>query len=230
MQVRAVKTRVFRESEDLDAFVARYVPKLKNGSVLVVTSKIVALAEGRTAHPKEKERLIKKESAWALPTKYGKITLKDGILMWNAGIDTSNANGKIVLLPEDSFRAAASLRTALKKHYKIQKLGILITDSRIMPLRAGVVGLALGYAGFKGIKDYRGKKDIFGERYQVTRTDIADSLATAAVLLMGEGSEQQPLAVITGAPVEFVERVNKNELLIPLRDDMYAPLFNRKAK
>ena len=228
MHVRAIKTRIFKEGEDLAAFITHAVPKLKNGSILVVTSKIVALAEGRTADPKDKEKLIREESEWALQAKHGKITLKDGVLMWNAGIDTSNANGKIVLLPGNSFKAAAKLRAQLKKHYHVKKLGILITDSRIMPLRAGVVGIALGYAGFRGLRDYRGKKDIFGEKYQVTRTDIADSLATAAVLEMGEGSERQPLVVVTDAPVEFTDRVNKKELLIPFKDDMYSALFRRK--
>ena len=97
-----------------------------------------------------------------------------------------------------------------------------------MPLRAGVVGVALGYAGFKGLRDYRGKKDISGRKLKFTQTDVADSLATAAVLAMGEGSERQPLAVITNAPVVFTDRVNKKELLIPLKDDMYAPLFRRR--
>jgi coenzyme F420-0:L-glutamate ligase len=229
MNIRAVKTGIFKEGEDLLSFVAKYIPKLKDGSVLVVTSKIVALAEGRTAPLADKEKLIRSESEWALRTKYGKVTLKDGILMWNAGIDTSNADGKLVLLPTNSFTAAQKLRSGLLQTYKTRKLGIVVSDSRIMPLRAGVVGIALGYAGFKGIYDYRGKKDIFGDVYQVTRTDIADALATAAVLMMGEGNERQPLAVIENAPVEFVERVDRKELLVPMKDDMYYPLFKRRT-
>ena len=228
MHVRAVKTRVFKEADDLAEFIVRAIPKLKNGSVLAVTSKIVALAECRTADPKDKEKLIKKESTWQLQAKWGKITLKDGILMWNAGIDTSNAAGKIVLLPKDSFKAAARICAQLKKHYRIKNLGILITDSRIMPLRAGVVGIALGYAGFKGLKDYRGKKDLFGEKYQVTRTDIADSLATAAVLEMGEGNEQTPIAVIEDVEdIAFndVDYTQENPLIMDKERDIYAPLI-----
>jgi coenzyme F420-0:L-glutamate ligase len=228
VNIQAIKTRVFTEREDLVTFIRTHIPKLKEGSVLVVTSKIVALAEGRTAKAADKDRLIKEESEWSLRTKLGKVTLKDGILMWNAGIDSSNAKSGIILLPKDSFKAAAKIRKELLKLYKIKKLGVVITDSRIMPLRAGVVGIALGYAGFKGVKDYRGKKDIFGDVYRVTRTDIADSLATAAVLLMGEGSERQPLAIIENAPVVFTGRVDRKELLIPFKDDMYAPLWRKK--
>jgi F420-0:gamma-glutamyl ligase len=112
-------------------------------------------------------------------------------------------------------------------HYRIAKLGILITDSRVAPLRAGVCGIALGYAGFSGVRDYRGTSDIFGRPLKITQTNVADSLATAATLEMGEGKEQQPLAVIEGAPVEFRENVNKDELRIDIEDDMYGPLFER---
>ena len=92
-------------------------------------------------------------------------------------------------------------------------------------MRAGVTGLALGYAGFRGAKDYRGKKDIFGRTLKVTMTDVADSLATSATLVMGEGAERQPLCIIEDAPVEFVGRVDRREVLIPAKDDMYASLF-----
>lgn len=228
MKVRPVKTRVFKEGEDLVSFIVRHLPRLRDGAILVVTSKIVALSEGRTAMPADKERVIRAESEWVMKAKYGMLTLKDGLFLWNAGVDSSNAGGKIILLPKDSFESAAQLRRALKKRYKIKRLGIIITDSRIMPLRAGVVALALGYAGFKGVRDYRGKKDIFGDTYHVTRTDVADSLATAAVLTMGEGSERMPLAIIENAPVEYVERVDRRELRIALKDDMYGPLFKKR--
>lgn len=225
MKVTPVRTRVFKKDEDLFSFVTQYIPTLQEGSVVVVTSKIVALAEGRTAPLSHKARLIESESEWSMQAKYGKLTLKDGMLLWNAGIDTSNVGGGIVLLPKDSFKAAAALRKQLKIHYRVKRLGVLITDSRIMPLRSGVVGIALGYAGFKGLYDYRGKKDIFGDTYHVTRTDHADSLATAAVLVMGEGSEQQPLCIIEDAPIVYAERIDKKELVIPMADDMYRPLF-----
>lgn len=229
MNVRPIKTRIFEEREDLLAFIREHIPKLKNGSLLVVTSKIVALSEGRTAKASDQKRLIKEESEWSLKTKLGNVTLKDGILMWNAGIDSSNAKSGIILLPKDSFDAAAKIRKELLNLYKIKKLGVVITDSRIMPLRAGVVGIALGYAGFKGIKDYRGKKDIFGRKLAYTQTDIADSIATAAILTMGEGAERLPLCVVEEAPVEFTNRTNRTnrtELLVAVRDDMYKPLFS----
>ena len=230
MQIQSIKTRVFNEGEDLISFILKYVKKIPEGSVLVITSKIVALSEGRVVlykNEKQKGELIKKESSFALKTKLTWLTIKDGMVMASAGIDESNAKGKLILLPKDSFKSADKIRKELKKKFKVKHLGVLITDSRIFPLRAGIVGVSLGYAGFKGVRNYIGKKDIFKRVLKMSRTDIADSLATSAVLCMGEGSEQQPLALITNAPVEFIEKINKKELLIEPKDDLYLPLFHK---
>ena len=230
MQITPIKTRVFRESEDLIVFILKYVKNLRENSVLVVTSKIIALSEGRITEYKnqtEKIRLIKKESEFSIKTKYTWLTIKDGMVMASAGIDESNANGKIILLPKDSFNSAEILRKKLKKKFGLKNLGVLITDSRLMPLRAGVVGVALGYSGFCGIKNYIGKKDIFGRKLKMSKTDIADSLATSAVLCMGEGKEQQPLALIMDAPIIFTNKTNKKELLINPREDIYKPIFDK---
>ncbi len=227
MKTKAVHTRLFQEKESLEQFIYEHISRLKDGSVLVVTSKIVALSEGRTAAPEDKVKIIKRESEWAVPTKYVWLTIKDGMFMAAAGIDESNARGKLILLPKDSFRAAARLRTTLLKHYKIKRLGVLITDSRVLPLRVGVVGVALGYAGFSGVKDYRGSSDLFGRKLKITRVDVADSLATSAVLLMGEGNERKPLAIIENAPVEFRDHVNSQELIIPVADDLYVPFLGK---
>jgi coenzyme F420-0:L-glutamate ligase len=233
MLIRAIKTRVFKEGEALAPFIEGYIKKLEEGSVLVVTSKIVSLAERRVKEIENshtRERLIKAESQWAMQTKYTWLTIKDNTVMSSAGIDESNANGKIILLPRDSFKAAEEVREKLKQHYKIKNLGVIITDSRLLPLRAGIVGVALGYAGFAGVRDYRGTPDIFGRTLKLSRTDIADSLATAAVVLMGEGAEQQPLAVITGAPIMFKNKINRDELFIDPKDDIYQPLFENIKK
>ena len=238
MNIKAIKTRIFRENEDLLSFILKNIKKIpkKNleSSVLVVTSKIVALSEGRAVEyksEKQKIALIKKESEFALKTKLTWLTIKDGMVMSSAGIDESNAKGKLVLLPKDSFKSADIIRKKLKKIFKIKNLGVLITDSRIFPLRAGIVGVALGYAGFKGIKNYIGEKDIFGRTLKMSKTDVADSLATSAVFCMGEGKEQQPLAIIKNAPVDFTEIINKKELHINPKDDMFYPLLkNVNAK
>jgi len=228
MQVKTIKTRIFRENENLLKFILQYVKKIPENSVLVITSKIVALSEGRVVECKDKNqkiKLIKEESDFAIKTKYTWLTIKDGMVMANAGVDESNADGKIILLPKNSFRSADLIRKKLKKIFKLKKFGVLITDSRVFPLRAGIVGVALGYAGFKGVRDYRNTPDIFGRILKMSRTDVADSLATFAVLCMGEGKEQQPLALISNAPVVFTEKIDKKELLIDPREDLYLPIF-----
>jgi coenzyme F420-0:L-glutamate ligase len=233
MIIRPIKTRVFREGGDLLAFITDYFKKLPEKSVVVVTSKIIALAEKRTAvveNVKTKEKLIRAESELAIPTKYVWLTIKDGMVMASAGIDESNANGKLILLPRDSFKTARDLRNTLRQRYGVSHLGVLITDSRTVPLRAGVTGVAVGYAGFRGIKNYRGTPDIFGRKFKFSRTNIADGLAAAAVLVMGEGDEQQPLAIIEEAPMEFCDRVKRAELRIDIKEDMYRPLFSKLPK
>lgn len=226
MQVQAIKTRIFKEGEDLGPCIEAHMPTLGEGSVVVIASKIVALAENRTAPASEKERLIKDESTWAkqiLPKWW--LTARQGVAIVNAGIDESNSAGKLILLPEDCFASATRIRRALMAHFDISKCGVVITDSRVAPLRAGVTGVALGYAGFRGVRDYRGMPDIFGKAMEVTQTNVADSLATAATLVMGEGSEQQPLAIIIDAPVEFIDTVDAQEVLIDPKEDIYRDLF-----
>lgn len=212
MNIKPIHTRIFKEREKLTRFVHTYIKKITENSVLVVASKIVALSEGRLAkktHFSSKVRL----------------TITDGMMMANAGTDESNAMGKIILLPTDSYRSAERLRKALKKIYKIKNFGVIISDSHIAPLRAGVTAHALGYAGIKGIRDYRGTKDLYGRVMKISRTNVVDSLATAAALTMGEGRESQPLALITDAPVQFVNKINKKEVSIKLQEDLYWPLL-----
>ncbi len=228
MIVKAITTRIFKEGENIFGFITHNIQKIKNGSILIITSKIIALSEKRTAvieNSKTKEKLIKKESEWAKKTKYCWLTVKDNMVMASAGIDASNGNGKLILLPKDSFKTAHFLRRQLKRFYKINNLGIIVTDSRSLPLRAGVTGIALGYSGFTGIRDYRGKPDIFGRKFHFSRTNIVDGLATAAVLCMGEGDERRPLCVIDEAPVVFTKKTNRKELYIDIKNDMYKPFF-----
>ncbi|OGI65463.1 hypothetical protein A3A95_02630 [Candidatus Nomurabacteria bacterium RIFCSPLOWO2_01_FULL_39_18] len=230
MEIKTARTSIFRENENLPEFIFKHIKKIPDKSILVVTSKIVALSEGRTVvHRNEKQKiaLIKQESTLAIKTKNTWFTIKDGMVMAASGIDESNGNGKLMLLPKDSFKSAEFLRKKLAQKFRLKNLGVLITDSGFLPFRMGAIGLALGYAGFKGVRNYIGRKDIFGRILRFSRTDVADSLATAAVLSTGEGDERTPLAIITGAPVVFTNKINKKELRIKASKDIYAPLFNK---
>lgn len=230
MKIEPIKTTIFKEGDDLIKFIIKYIPKAKEGDIIVVTSKIVALAEGGVvAYSDEKsvEKIIRKASDFAFKTKHVWLTIKDGMVLANAGIDKSNANGKIILLPKDSFLSAKKIHNSLVKYFKIKKLGVIISDSRTLPFRAGVVGISVGHFGFKALRNYIGKKDLFGRTLKFSRTDIVDSLATSAVFLMGEGDECQPLALTKDAPVIFTNKLNRKELYIDPKEDMYQPLFKK---
>ncbi len=230
MVIKTIKTAIFQPRENLLNFINHYIFNLIEGDVLVVTSKIVALAEGRLrkiTNLADKEKIIRAESQFSLKTKWAHLTIKDNLVMANAGIDESNGQGQIILLPKNSFKTASKIRNFFKKKYQLKNLGVIITDSQTIPLRLGVIGVALGYAGFKGLKDYCQTVDIFNRPFHFSRVDVSDSLATAAVFCMGEGNERQPLAIISGAVLTYTNRVNINELKIDIRDDMYGPLFKK---
>lgn len=227
MKLTAIHTDLFVQNGNLPEFVTCFIPQAQEKTVLAVSSKIMALWKGSTVAYEsavQKEVLIRQHSQAALKTPLAWLTIKDGMVMTNAGIDESNADGKLVLLP-DCYACAEELCGALKQRWGISQLGIVVTDSMILPLRAGVVAAAVGYAGFKGVKDLRGKPDLFGKTLKTTLVDVADSLATAAALVMGEAAEQCPLCVIEDAPVIFTAQTDRKEIKYPVEDDLYAPLF-----
>jgi F420-0:gamma-glutamyl ligase len=239
MKVQAIKTRKFLPpGDDLwDLFSA--INNLEENSVVAVTSKVVAIGEGRSVPMKdiEKDELIAKESDKYLPRKifrneWTMYTIKNNLLVAAAGIDESNADGFYILWPENPDLSAKKIWEFLREKFKLKNLGVIITDSRVTPLRRGVLGMAISYFGFKPLKDYRGTKDLFGRKFEMETTDIPDSLASAAVLEMGEGAEQQPLAVITDIPyIEFIRekyipKDADSSFEIPEEEDLFYPFLS----
>ncbi len=159
------------------------------------------------------------------------LTIKDNTLMANAGIDRSNAPaGHVVLLPSNPTKIAWQIKTELESKTG-HELGVIIADSRTQPLRLGTVGLAVAVAGIEPIKDFRGHPDLFGRPLRITRSAIADNLASAAQLLLGEADEQVPLVIIRGAPVEFTKKkIRPEKLTISRHECMYMAIFEKYAK
>jgi dihydrofolate synthase / folylpolyglutamate synthase len=236
MRVQPIKTHPIAPSErDLLAIVDRYVSELPERSVLAITSKIVAICEGRvramddvdkrTLIAEEAERYLAPDPRWGVS-----LTIKHDMLIATAGIDESNADGHYVLWPSDAQRSADVLREHLTHRFGRQALGVVITDSRTTPLRLGVTGVALAHSGFRALNDYVGQRDLFGRALRMTKVNVMDALATSAVLVMGEGSESTPMAVLEELPfVTFQPRppsaAELQELRIALEDDLYAPLL-----
>lgn len=150
------------------------------------------------------------------------LTINDGMIAPNAGIDKSNCpQGKIVLYPKNSFRTANELRKKFLKKYGI-KIGIIISDSRLMPTRIGCTGIAVGVSGFNPVDDERGRRDLYGKKLRVTFKATADSLATMAVFMMGESNESIPVVVIRGANVRKTERkLSMKDMTVNPRIDIY---------
>jgi coenzyme F420-0:L-glutamate ligase/coenzyme F420-1:gamma-L-glutamate ligase len=152
------------------------------------------------------------------------LTLKDGTLTANAGIDLKNCPpGTAVLWPRNSDTSASKLRRFLQRSFSV-RLGVVIVDSRVTPLRLGTVGLAIGVSGLSCVRDYRGVRDLHGRKIRITRVNIADDLAASAHLLMGEAAERIGIVVVRNAPVALRNlnssrgaRVNVSKCLIANR-------------
>ena len=126
MIIAPLRTSVFQEGDDLAAFIKKYIKRLPNRSIIAITSKIVALAEHRVAvakTAKEKEQLIRAESDYALRTRFGWLTIKNGTPLMSAGIDKSDTQHKYILLPKNSFETARALRAKLRRAYRVKELG-----------------------------------------------------------------------------------------------------------
>jgi len=237
MRIFSIKTHKIRPFEsNLLEILDRYLVDFKEGSILAVTSKIVSICEGRVVRTKDadKHELIKKEAEYFLPPEENKynitLTVKGNLLVPTAGIDESNGQDYYILWPEDPQAAANRVRKYLCRRFSVKKAGVIITDSKTTPLRWGTSGASIAHSGFSALNNYIGKPDIFGRKLLVTKANVADALAVSAVLLMGEGNEQTPLAVIEDVP--FVKFQARNPLKkelesfhIDMEDDLYAPLL-----
>lgn len=238
MKIQAIKTeKVLPQSTTLVALLDRSLKKMPERSLLVITSKIVALCEGRTI-PKQKisEDILQQEAEYYLPAAVSRyqvpLTIVDHTFIARAGIDASNTSGAYSLLPKNSYATAKKIRTYLMKRFGRKELGVIIVDSHSLPLRRGVMGVAIGWSGFVGLKAYSNTPDIFGHHF-TTHANQVDALATAASLVMGEGDEQTPLALITEMNNLTFKQTSPTQTELaffkpPLKDDLYAPLFDFK--
>ena len=133
------------------------------------------------------------------------LTHKDGIISPNAGLDRSNIpNGKVVLFPENPYEMAAEIRQEIQKRLNVD-VGVILTDSWLMPGRLGTTGVALSTAGFQPVQDERGKPDLFGNPMQVTQRGMADTICAAAQMVMGETAEATPIAIARNTGVELTD-------------------------
>jgi coenzyme F420-0:L-glutamate ligase/coenzyme F420-1:gamma-L-glutamate ligase len=147
-----------------------------------------------------------------------------GHVMANAGVDQSNvpdSGSRVLLLPEDPDGSAAALRAALSRSLEPAP-AVVITDTFGRPWRQGVGGVAIGASGIVALLDRRGEKDRFGRELQVTQVAVADGIAAAATLVMGEGAEGRPVVLARGLPSMWRrESARAADLLRPLAEDLF---------
>lgn len=195
------------EGDDLAALIAGAAEWLRDGDVLVVTSKIVSKAEGRLVDvpadgPErlaERDRVLAGETARVVATRGATriVQTHHGFVMASAGIDASNVDKtRLVLLPVDPDASARALRAALRDRYGLD-VAVIVSDTMGRPWRNGLTDVALGVAGMPAIRDHRGEVDPYGNELHLTQMAVVDELAGAGELIKGK-CDQVPVAVVRG--------------------------------
>jgi coenzyme F420-0:L-glutamate ligase / coenzyme F420-1:gamma-L-glutamate ligase len=245
IKLLSVKTKLLFRRFDLAKVVSNALDQsgitLRNGDILIVSSKFAAVSEGRVVslsgvipgrRAKDLAALYNVEASLAqlvlnesrevvggIPGYLLAVT-RQGILATNAGIDRSNSRrGFVVLYPRNPAETARALRAKLLKislrranHPEaIKDLGVILSDSRVTPMRLGSVGIAIGASGLRQTLDDRGSTDLFGNKLKVTLRAVGDQLATAAQLLMGESDKLTPIVLVRGFKDVFRKPRNRFE-------------------
>ncbi|MGC9209051.1 MAG: coenzyme F420-0:L-glutamate ligase [Nitrososphaeria archaeon] len=256
LKVELFSCRMKRASRRFDivsavaVFYRRIGRRPKDGDILVISGKYVAISEGRIYRldrvvPSEEAielaranggdpriaELVLRESEFVAPSFAGIFMASiRGILQPNAGIDKSNIReGYVVLYPQDPNGSARRVRLGILDMYGA-RVGVVISDSRIYPTRKGTTGIAIGYSGIIPLIDERGSVDLFGKKLKVTRRAIADQLATMAQPLMGEAGESRPIVLIRGLGDLVVEEDVEVDLSVSYNEDIYFEAIKNYLK
>lgn len=239
---------IVQPGDDLPALICAGLRRadltLQNGDLLVIAQKIVSKAEGRFV---DLRQVVPTPAALDLAAKTGKdprhVTLilqeANEVVRWhpsgvivvehrlgfvsaNAGIDHSNVSddpNMLLLLPKDPDASAAGIRAALEATTGA-RLAVIINDSHGRAWRNGTVGVAIGVSGLQPLQDLRGQPDLFDNTLQVTTIGVADELASAASLLMGQAREGRPIIHVRGFPYPLAEG-RLTDLLRPKSRDLF---------
>ncbi|RMF32198.1 MAG: coenzyme F420-0:L-glutamate ligase [Candidatus Nitrosothermus koennekii] len=224
MKVIPLKLEIeFKEGMDIAKIITDFYD-LNDKDIIVIAHKIVSKAEGRIV---SLDSIKPSQKALELAKKHDKdpkvvevileeakdiVRERDGIIITetrhgficaNSGVDRSNVKDGLVLLPLDPDRSAYNIRKRIKELTN-KEVAVIISDTFGRPFREGQVNIAIGVSGINPLKDYKGKKDIYGYELRVTNIAIADELASAAELVMNK-SDKTPIAIIRGYDYEIAD-------------------------
>jgi len=241
---------LIKSGDDIAKIIVRIAQKnglkIEDGDIIAVVQKIFSKAEKRVIRlkdvvsSKEAEEIAKitekspkfvelvlKETKRVIKSSREVLLVEDkrGLICINAGIDKSNVEGRgnFALLPENPDKSAERCRMGIKK-LTGKDVAIVICDTYSRPFRRGQVNFAIGVAGINPFKDYRGKKDLFGQILKVKNVAVIDEIAAAAELLMGQAKEARPVVIFKGLNevVEFCQKCSINELQISSEEDLFT--------
>jgi F420-0:gamma-glutamyl ligase len=236
MEVTPIKTRTLSSPQDdlLEAIRASALAP-RDGDCIAITSKVVSIWQGRCVpidptDTEQRDNLAKQEATLYVDRTHTRstnlFTITNNTLINKAGIDASNSNGHYILLPEKPHEVAERLLAWCKETYNVATLYVVITDSVSVPLRRGVVGRAIAWAGFDPLVSHH-YRDLCGKQY-AGHTNLADALAAAAVLVMGETNACTPLALIRNAPHLSPETAHHEPPYeVSMQEDFFAPFLTR---
>jgi len=251
LRVVPLRTGLLEVGDDLPERIGAAVGEagetLAPGDVLVVASKAVAIWEGRVVDldgvdvsPLAEELAL----GTGLPAAFCQVVLDEadlvlggvphalltyirGIMVANAGADLSNVPGGVtVLWPRDAWQAAHRIRAELAARC-CPDLAVVVVDSHVQPLRFGTVGMALGWSGIEGVEDVRGRLDLYGKPLHVTRRNVADMLASAGSLVMGEADEAIPVVLVRGLDASSPTggEQGPDDVLVPPGECLFTPVY-----
>lgn len=217
--------------------------KIEDYDILVLSSKFLSISEGRVKKLKSvipSEYAVKKAGEYHMNPKIMELILRESdmvygglygfvlssihkILAPNAGIDKSNIpNGKVVLYPKYPLESIETLRNKFLVNLR-KRIGIILSDSRILPMRKGTVGIALATCGINPIIDLKGSKDLFGNTLKFTSQNIADCLASIGTMVMGESDASTPVVILRGFDIKLTNTQKQSDsLAIDRKFDIYV--------
>ena len=229
--------------EFLDKLVERLRTMIRDGDILVLASKpllmaremyvelnkvllskyAIMLAEEYRVDPRMAQLVTEYSDAILGGVEGVILTYTGGVLTANAGIDRKNIGHGRAALPPHLLRGVANEIRNVVVHRLEVEIGVVITDSVVYPLRMGTRAYAVDIAGIKPLRDYRGEKDMYGRRIEYTVLNLADEIASAAHLVMGEGSESRPGALVRG--IDILGEGTWRDLVIEPDKCLYRDLY-----